>query len=181
MTATQIKNIFIYTGIMLLDNQVLLTSPDYLKEKTIKFFGTLGKSEFIKTPVIKFKFQKLAVVRLGKLSSTASFENKSEVQENHPVTTEGNDFWTNYCKIWSVKNDDYELMNIINFLLTILPPFAVYKKHITLNSFEKYISNIESVEKSDLSYMAHPHLREYFTKNLDLNDRYCKLRILQSI
>ena len=56
MTIIQIKNMFIYTGIMLLDNQILMTSPDYFQEKSIKFFGKLGKSEFIQFPKIKYKY-----------------------------------------------------------------------------------------------------------------------------
>ena len=55
------------------------------------------------------------------------------------------------------------------------------KPSITINNFEKYIGSIDSVENRDLSYMAHATLREYFVKNINLNDRYCKLRILESI
>lgn len=161
---TQLKNIFIYTGIMLIDNQIILSSPDYLKEKTLKFFGCLGKPEFIQFPKIKYNTQKLNIPLLI-----------------DPTIQPNINFWTAYCLIWNIKNDDYELMNIINFLLNILPPCPNMKPSITINSFQKYIGNIESITTTDLSYMAHAKLREYFVENIKLNDRYCKLRILKSM
>jgi len=89
-------------------------------------------------------------------------------------------FWLEYCKLWKVKYNNYELMNIINFLLNILPPHKGMKSNITIHSFEKYIGEIDSVTDIDLSYMAHPILREYFIENINLNDRYCKLRMIET-
>jgi len=163
MTITQLQNIFIFTGIMLIDNDIPMTSPDYFEEKSKKFFGKLGKSEFIHFPEIKYKYQWTSIKHL---------ENYNNFREN---------FWTEYCKLWKVKPENYELMNTINFLLNILPPHKKMKSSITINSFEKYIGSIDSVANIDLSYMAHAKLREYFVENINLNDRYCKLRILESL
>ena len=162
MTITQLQNIFTFTGIMLIDNDIPMTSPDYFEEKSKKFFGKLGKSEFIHFPEIKYNYH----------TGKKFLENYNKFQEN---------FWTEYCKLWRVKPENYELMNTINFLLNVLPPHKKMKPSITINSFEKYIGNIETITNKDLSCMAHVTLREYFVKNVDLNDRYCKLRILESL
>jgi hypothetical protein len=162
MTIIQLQNIFTYTGIMLLDNDLSMTSPDYFEEKSIKFFGKLGKSEFIQFPKIKYKYN----------------TGKNFLKNYHKYH---DDFWMEYCRLWNVRTNNYELMNCINFLLNILPPYKQMKPSITINNFEKYIGSIDSVENIDLSYMAHAKLREYFVENINLNDRYCKLRILESL
>lgn len=56
MNRTQIHNMFVYVGIMIAENDLLTISPDYIKEKTLAFFGILGKPEFIKTPTIRRHF-----------------------------------------------------------------------------------------------------------------------------
>ena len=162
MTIIQLQNIFTFTGIMLIDNDITMTSPDYFEEKSKKFFGKLGKNEFIHFPRIKYNYH----------TGKKFLENYNKFQE---------DFWIEYCKLWKVKSDNYELMNIINFLLNVLPPHKKMKTSITINSFDKYIGNIESITNRDLSCMAHAKLREYFAESQILNDRYCKLRILESI
>ena len=156
MNKYQLKNIFIYTGIMLLDNNIIMSSPDYLKEKTLKFFGILGKPEFIDFPKIKFNNQ------------------KSE-------TTNGVDFWEKYCEIWKVKDDDFPLMNIINFLLNVYPIYVETQKNLTYNTFEKYIGELDCISKVDLSYMAHPKIVEFLDEHIDFNNRFFKLQILKSM
>lgn len=99
MNIQQIKNLYTYTAILLSDNKIIFSSPDYLKEKSLKFFGKLGKSEFINFPKIKYQSQ------VPKCNSFWDI--------NFEV---GFDFWEKYTKIWGVNQDDYELMNIINFL-----------------------------------------------------------------
>jgi len=162
MNTTQLQNIFTYTGIMLLDNNLAMTSPEYFEEKSMKFFGKLGKSEFIQFPKLKYKYK----------TDENFLKNYDGFHEN---------FWLEYCKLWNIKSDNYELMNNLNFLLNVFPPHREMKTNITINNFEKYIGNIESVTNVELSYMVHPVLMEYIINNLNLNDRYCKLRMLENI
>lgn len=159
MKSQQIFNLFTYTGMMLIDNQILTTSPDYLREKTLRFFGTLGKSEYIDLPTPVYASQ-------GILDRF---------------------FWTRYCDTWGVKKNDVELMNIINFLLNsnlirttsfnhMISPVdnrSVYKQ------FEKYIGDIETVPDYDLKSNVHFKIVEYLTKYIDFNDRFFKLKMLQ--
>lgn len=164
MNIQQIKNLYSYTAIMLIDNYIISTSPDYLKEKSLKFFGTLGKSEFINFPEIKFQSQ-VSVLRMGK----KVFNSKDF------------DFWKKYTKNWCVGQDDYELMNIINFLLNVHPIYVEEKKSLTIKNFEKYIGDINLLSTRDLSYMAHFKITEYINKNTNFNNRYFKLMILNSM
>ena len=130
MNIRQIQNMFLYTGIMLLDNKIITSSPDYLTEKSLKFFGKLGKPEFINFPKIAHKNQ------------------ISDITTNC-------DFWQMYCKIWHVDSDDYELMNIINFLLSVYPVYVNSQKSLTFRNFEKYIGDLDSISDYDLSSLAH--------------------------
>lgn len=134
MTAIQIHNIFIYIGILMMDKNILTKSPDYIEEKSLRFFGQLGKNEFIKTP----------------------------------------EKWNKYCKVWKVDHNDFELMNIINFLYDMNTK-TVFKK------FEKYICDFENINKNDLSYTAHAKLIEYINKNIDFDNRFFKLKILEKL
>jgi hypothetical protein len=140
-----------------------MSSPDYLKQKTYKFFNQLGKPEFIILPKPKNKLQK-------------------EICKHLRISYES-DFWTKYCTIWHTKNDDYEIMNIINFLLNVIPPYGKnFKKSPTFDCFEKYIGDMELISKDNLSHMAHAKIIEHLDQNLNLeNDRYCKLRVLKSM
>jgi len=157
MNIKQISNIFYYTGIMLLDNKIITTSPDYLIEKSLKFFGKLGKPEFIEFPKISFDIQ------------------KSEITDNC-------DFWKKYCEIWHTKSDDYELMNIINFLLNVFPIYVVNsKKSLTFKQFEKYIGDLNSISEYDLSGLAHFKILEFINKHTDFDNRHFKLIYLKSI
>lgn len=158
MKSQQIFNLFYYTVFMLIDNQIYTTSPDYLREKTLKFFGTLGKPEFIKFPKAKYTSQSIF-----------------KVNYNFP---DDNNFWKLYCKTWSVKEDDFELMNIINFLLNVYPIYIENHKSQTFSNFEKFIGNTELISVDDLSYMVHPVILKYLEENVDLNCRFLKLKAL---
>jgi len=165
MNFTQIKNIYTYTGIMLLDNFIITTSPDYLKEKTLKFFHTLGKDEFIEFPKIKFK---------------------NQISKIYPI--ENGNFWKTYCQIWNncpnnsrKIEEDYELMNIINFLLSVYPIYVENDRSLTIRQFEKYIGDIDIISKNDLSYVAHEKIIEFINTHMSFNNRYFKLLILNSI
>jgi len=125
MTKNQIHNLFYYLGIMLLDNKIISTSPDYLIEKSLSFFGNSGKNVFISDIKNKFFSQKLP-------------DNKYD----------GYGFWFAYCKTWNVKQDDYEIMNILNFILSCN---IKNHKNIIMN-FEKYIGSVDVISDSDLSY-----------------------------
>jgi len=153
----QIKNVYYYTCIMLMDNMIITTSPDYLTEKSLKFFGKLGKNEFIEYPKIKYQSQLSSIVK--------------------PST----DFWKIYCRIWNIKSDDFKVMNMINFLLNVTPIFIEKRESQTFNEFEKFIGNIESTSKEDLSYMVNAKLLEYFDEHVDFNTRFFKLKTLESI
>ena len=141
-------NLFTYTGMMLIDNQILTTSPDYLREKTLRFFGTLGKLEYIDVPTPVYTSQ-------GILDRY---------------------FWPRYCDTWGVKKDDVELMNIINFLLNVPSIFTKDDKNITFRNFEKYIGNLNSISDEDLSFMCHRKILELVKNNM--NDRVLKLKAL---
>ena len=43
MNKNQIYNLFCFVGVMKLDIDLMLTSPDYIDEKTTKFFGFYTK------------------------------------------------------------------------------------------------------------------------------------------
>lgn len=149
MKSQQIFNLFTYTGMLLIDNKILTTSPDYLREKTLRFFGTLGKPEFMHLP-----------------------EPKWTILSDWPNT----DFWTSYCIKWTVRNDDFELMNIINFLLNIFPVFVKSDKNLTFRKFERYIGDLNLISNENLSYMCHKKILNVV--ELNMNNRYLKLKIL---
>lgn len=131
MTAIQIHNIFIYLGILIVDGEITSKSPDYIEEKSLRFFDRLGKNEFIKKP----------------------------------------NNWNKYCKNWKVDENDFELMNIMNFL------YEVRIKNV-FEKFEKYIGDFEIINKNDLSYLGHFKLVEFINKSVDFNSRFFKLKIL---
>lgn len=156
MNMQQIKNVYYYTSIMLIDNFIITTSPDYLTEKSLNFFGKLGKNEFIEYPKIKYSSQLSSILK-------------------------NNDFWELYCRIWSVDKNNYELMNSINFLLNIAPIPIESKESETFKLFEKFLGDIDSTSTENLSYMVHDKILEYFDEYVDFNSRYFKLKILESI
>ena len=49
-TIIQLHNLVSFNAIMLLDNDLLTTSPDYFKEKSFRFFGFEAKNSFIEYP-----------------------------------------------------------------------------------------------------------------------------------
>lgn len=151
----KIQNLFIYAGIMILDerNTLINTSPEYLKEKTLLFFNKLGKDEFINLP-----------------NEIILWPNKNK------FITYGPNFWEKYCDIWKISSNNYEIMNIINFLISI-------KQNDTFNSvfenFDKYIGNIKDISDEDLSYAAHHNIIDYLN-NVIFNSRYLKLKSFEN-
>jgi hypothetical protein len=141
-----------FNAIMLLDNKLLMTSPDYFEEKALRFFGKLGKKEFIEFSKPKY--------------------DRWNVDDN---------FWKKYRKQWKVDDNDFEIINIINFLLNVRPPFDDKNKSDMLKYFEKFIGDIETVPENDLSCYAHFKIREYIDKHINFNDRFFKLKILQTL
>lgn len=91
MTKNQAYNVFYYLGIMLNDNKIINTSPDYLIEKTTSFFNKLGKDEFISNIKNKYRSQKIDY---------------------------SDDFWSEYCSRWRINVDEYGILNILNFILS---------------------------------------------------------------
>jgi hypothetical protein len=144
MTKNQIENIFYYLGMMLINNKIISTSPDYLIEKSIIFFGVLGKNEFVSD--IKNEY----------------FSQRIDSED---------DFWSVYCKAWGVKQDNYEIMNIINFILSCN---VEYPKSIFKN-FEKYIGEINIISDLNLRFKLHPNLLVFIDNSVNFNDRYLKL------
>lgn len=129
---------------------------------------------------------------------TLLFFNKLGKNEFIKYPGSNNDFWVAYTDIWNIEQDDYELMNIINFILSfkeiIVSVFpdnypmldtGEMKHHkifpLIFNSFEKYIGHIEEINKSDLSWAIHVNLLKYIKKYIDFNDRYFKLLCLNNI
>lgn len=49
---------------------------------------------------------------------TLLFFNKLGKNEFIKYPGSNNDFWVAYTDIWNIEQDDYELMNIINFILS---------------------------------------------------------------
>ena len=172
MNKNQIYNLFSYAGIMLLDNKLIMTSPDYLEEKTLAFLGRLGKDEFIKYPEIKYKSQNFERTR-RRLSNNKFIEEK--IEYNKIFDSFENDFWGEYCKIWSVDINNYKLMNIINFLLDS----NITKTGSFFENFEKYFGDMSTISVEDLDYKAHLLILEYLDENIDFNSRYLKLRCLE--
>lgn len=161
MTIIQIHNVFTYMGIILLDgnNKLISISPDYIKEKASCLLGQLGKNEFVEYPIVKY----------------------DKHQYHHDRLKDTKKFWKTYSKIWHIDDDDFELMNLINFLLNVRPPYDKYdnkNKGDVLKYFEKYIGDIEYVPVYDLSCKAHFKISEYLNKHIDFNDRFFKLKIL---
>jgi hypothetical protein len=156
MKITQIRNIYMFMGIMLLDNKLLSTSPDYFEEKAKCFFGKLGKNEFVEFSKPKY------------FNATDDNFHKSN-------------FWKVYRERWKIDDNDFELINIINFLLNVRPPFDNKGKSDMFKYFEKFIGNIETIPYYDNSGHAHFKIAEYINKHIDFNDRLFKLKILQTL
>lgn len=150
MKINQIRNIYSFMGIMLLDNHLLTTSPDYFEEKALRFFGKLGKKEFVEF-------------------SKPKYHNAND------------NFWKNYRKRWKLDDNDFEIINIINFLLNVRPPFDDKNKSDVFKYFEKFIGDIETIPTTDLSCYAHFKITEYLNKNINFNDRLFKLKILEKL
>ena len=157
MTSIQINNIFSYSTIMLIGNDLMLTSPNYLTEKTLCFFGKLGKDKFIEYPTI------LLTKRIS--SGDTRSTNSKLVEKN---------IWEEYCKTWGVDKNDYKLMNIINYLINI----NFQKQNSFFNNFEKYIGNTKTISNKNLDYMVNPKLLEHIKKVNNFNTRYLKLKTL---
>lgn len=97
------------------------------------------------------------------------------------------DFWNEYTDIWYINETDYELMNIINFILSfdeIMWTLSIDEKNKQMskifNRFEKYIGDIEKINTSDLSYAIHYNLLKFVKKNINFDDRYIKLLCLNN-
>jgi len=146
MTKNQAHNVFYYLGIMLNDNKIINTSPDYLIEKTISFFGKLGKDEYI---------SKVINVYSSQINNSA-------------------DFWLEYCRIWNIDNNKYEIYNIINFILNSM----INDSNSVMKAFKKYIGEFDTISDSDLSYKLHPKLLSHINNSIDFNSRYLKLLLL---
>lgn len=146
MTNQQANNIFYFLGIMLMDNKIINTSPDYLEEKSLSFFGKLGKKEFVSDIKNIYQSQKISVTING-------------------------DFWYEYCKRWGVDQNNNKIMNIINFILNS----NITNQKNVIHNYVKYIGEIDTITNSDLSCKIHPNIQTYIDKNIDFNSRYFKL------
>lgn len=96
-------------------------------------------------------------------------------------------FWVAYTDIWNIEQEDYELMNIINFILSfdeLMWTLSIDEKNKQMskifNRFEKYIGDIEKINTSDLSYAIHYNLLKFVKKNINFDDRYIKLLCLNN-
>lgn len=172
MSKYQIYNLYSFIGIMLLDNKLIMTSPNYLEEKSLAFFGKLGKDEFIKYPEIKSKSQKFTRSRKRWVEPGIIDE---KIEYNSIFDFFEDSFWPEYCKIWGVDDNNYKLMNIINFLLSIniTKPSSVFK------NFEMFFGDTNTISDEYLDYKVHPILIEYLDENINFNDRYLKLKSLE--
>jgi len=151
MTKNQIYNIFYFLAIFKECDKIINTSPGYLIEKSSSFFNNIKKYFIDDIKNIKFN-QKV--------------DNKYD----------GLGFWFEYCKTWNIDQDEFEILNILNFILNsnITDPKSVIK------NFEKYIGDINTIPDLDLSYKLHPLLLNRVNKIVGVNSRYIKLRILQN-
>lgn len=148
MTKNQFYNIYYFQYIMLTNYNILHISPDYLKEKSLLFLGKLGKNEFIKTP---------------------------DANHMHPTQKQKN-FWKKYCKLWNIEDDQYDTMNIFNFLTN-----ASNNPKKSLNNFEKYFGKINEIPNLELKHFIHKNLLNYID-NVFFDDKYSrffKLKILE--
>jgi len=148
MTNNQTHNIFYFLGIMINDNKIINTSPDYLIEKANAFFSKLGKDEFISNIKNIYRSQKL------------------------DYTTE---FWLSYCQIWHIDKNNFELLNIINFILNS----NITDTKNVIQNFKKYIGDINIIPDLDLSFKLHPTLLIHINKSIDFDSRYLKLLSLK--
>jgi len=176
MTINQLYNIFTFTGIMLLDvDTKLLTltiSPDYIVEKSQRLLGMLGKKEFIQYPVM------------------------NPILKSDQNIADGVDFWSDYSEKWKVNNENYELMNIFNFLFSICPPHKVpqnnyyapdakyFKPQRTLDFFEKFVGSLEDIPNDELlrrqaHFLIQEHIKDYIDYSCKV-DRYLKLKWITS-
>ena len=147
MTKNQAYNIFYYLGIMLIDNKIINTSPDYLIEKTMIFFNKLGKNEF-----------------KGKNNNIYGSQKIDFSDE----------FWLKYCKMWNIDMDEYEIYNIINFILNS----NINDGTSVMKNFKKYIGDFDVVSDSNLSFTIHPKLLSHINNSIDINNRYLKLLLI---
>lgn len=86
------------------------------------------------------------------------------------------EIWKEYCGLWKIEEDDYEIMNIINFLFNIP---ANQKK--LLNIFEMYIGNTKKISKLELKHFAHKKLIEWIDDKGFIETRFMKLKILDYV
>jgi len=82
--------------------------------------------------------------------------------------------WKSYCKRWKVEEDNYEILNIINFIE--MSNFSNLKGVIA--NFKMFMFDFDSVSDDDLSYKIHPILRNSLNRSIS-NNRYLKLFALQ--
>ena len=152
MNNRQIYNLFSYAGMMLLSNELIMTSPDYLEEKTLLFIGKMGKDEFIK-------------YRLD------CSNEKSGILHRYHTTS---DFWNEYCNIWGVDKNNYRLMNVINYLFSV----NFDKQSSFFDNFGIYFGSMDSISCEDLRYKVHFVLLEYLDDKIG-GSRYLKLKSLE--
>lgn len=78
--------------------------------------------------------------------------------------------WKSYCKTWKIKEDEYEILNIINFIAmsNFSNPKNVIKNYI------QYMGNTEDINNYDVSSKVHPNILEHVNIIIS-NNRYLKL------
>jgi len=117
------------------------TSPDYIEEKSVNFFGQLGRSG-----IVEFLSKKHEKFYMG--------------------------YWFMYCERWGVQYDNFELLNVILFII-----YDRNKENI-IKLFEKYIGNTDIITNLDKKCLAHIKVLNYIDNTIDFNSRYFKLKTL---
>jgi len=153
----KLYNLYTFLFIMVLDNDIFKTSPDYYREKCANILGISGgKKEFVKYP----------------------------------------ERWDEYSKLWKVDHEDYELMNIINFLLYVYNSGRyILNPKSAINAYKNYIGGVNKIPTSEyIRKQAHAVIQEaldeaiklIYSRESDVKyllalERYEKLNILNSI
>ena len=169
MNNRQIYNLFSYAGMMLLSNELIMTSPDYLEEKTLLFIGKMGKDEFIKYR-LDCSNEKSGILHRYQYRLDCSNE-KSGILHRYHTTS---DFWNEYCNIWGVDKNNYRLMNVINYLFSV----NFDKQSSFFDNFGIYFGSMDSISCEDLRYKVHFVLLEYLDDKIG-GSRYLKLKSLE--
>lgn len=79
-------------------------------------------------------------------------------------------FWIAYCKFWNIEENNYEILNIINF---ISMSYLSNSKNVIKN-FKIFIGDVKYISDYDLSYKVHKKILDHIN-NIISNDRYLKL------